>query len=145
MRRRSYAGDMRITNTTRGRRASGPGEPVPVITKATRVDHRDGAGHLDVAYKASLCERASHCARKADDRAFVSGTWTSDAAAEGAAEEFVMTVTSGGNGGEAMLDVVMLEENGGPFVETTAAMELGYDTEPSGPTGASRVGSRRIT
>jgi hypothetical protein len=65
---------MSTTNATRGRHAPNPGEPVPVTTKAHRVDHRDGAGHLDAAYKASLRERASHYARKANDRAFVSGT-----------------------------------------------------------------------
>lgn len=123
----SYADDMHTINAIRVRKAANPGEPTPPVTTAHRVDHRDGAGHLDAAYEASLCERASHCARNANDRAFVSGTWSSDPAAVEAAEEFIIAVTSGENG--SMLDAVMPEENGGPFVETSAATEFAYDTD----------------
>jgi hypothetical protein len=118
---------MRTINANRLRHAAHRGELTPVTSKAHRVDHRDGAGHLDAAYAASLGERASHRARMANDRAFVSGTWSSDPAAEEAAEEFVMAVTSGENGGESLLDAVMPEEIGGPFLETSGAMEFAYD------------------
>ena len=74
---------------------------------------------------------AARGARKVGDRAFVSGTWCSDPAAEEAAEEFVIAVTTGENAGEFMLDAVTTEENGGPFVETSAATEYAYGSEPS--------------
>lgn len=83
---------------------------------------------------ARLRERAARGARKEDaDRAFVSGTWCSDPAAEEAAEEFVIAVTTGENAGEFMLDAVTTEENGGPFIETSAATEYAYGIEPSEP------------
>jgi hypothetical protein len=99
--------------------------------KVRRVDHRDGGGHLDAAYTARLRERASLGARLVADRAFVSGTWCSDPAAEEAAEEFVIAVTTCENAGEFMLDAVTTEENGGPFIETSAATEYAYGLEPS--------------
>jgi hypothetical protein len=108
------------------------------LAKASRVDHRDGGGHLDPIYQSSPQQRASYRARKAEDRAFVSGTWSADASAEESAEEFLMTITSGENGGEFALDAVMPEEYGGPFVITTAGAEFAYETDGSNPTGASR-------
>jgi len=136
--RTSYSGEMRTVNATRFPHATGPAEPTPVVTRAARVDHRDGAGHLDAAYMTRLRERASHGARKASDRAFVNGTWTSDPSAEEAGEEFVIAVTTCENAGESMLDMVTTEENGGPFVETSAATEFAYGAEPSSPTAARR-------
>ena len=121
---------------TRVRHATCPTGPAPVVTKTHRVDHRDGAGHLDTAYMARLRECASQGARKAGDRAFVNGTFSSDPAAEEAAEEFVIAVTTGENAGESTLDTVTTEENGGPFVETSSATEFAYGSGPSKPTGA---------
>jgi hypothetical protein len=85
---------------------------------------------------ARLRECASQGARKAGDRAFVNGTFSSDPAAEEAAEEFVIAVTTGENAGESTLDTVTTEENGGPFVETSSATEFAYGSGPSKPTGA---------
>jgi hypothetical protein len=106
--------------------------------KLSRVDHRDGAGHLAPVYRASLEQRASYRARKANDRAFVSGTWSADPTAEESAEEFLIAVTTGESGGESTLDAVMPEENGGPFVVTAAGAEFAYGTDRSNPTGATR-------
>ncbi len=103
--------------------------PTPVATKTRRVDHRDGAGHLDAAYMARLRQRASHTAHRADDRAFVNGSRSSDPAAEEAGEEFLIAVTTGESGGESMLDLVTTEENGGPFVETSASTEFAYGAD----------------
>ena len=71
------------------------------------------------------------------DRAFVSRTCR-DPTAEESAEEFVLTVTSGEDGGEGRLDEVTLEERGGPFVETSAATEFAYGTDSTNPSGATR-------
>jgi hypothetical protein len=118
--------------------ATGPAEPTPVVTRAARVDHRDGAGHLDAAYMTRLREHASHGGRKATDRAFVNATWTSDPSAEEAGEEFVIAVTTCENAGESMLDMVTTEENGGPFLEMSGATEFAYGAEPLKPSGVRR-------
>ena len=109
-----------------------------ILAKTSRVDHRDGAGHLNPAYAASLYERASLRAENSIGRAFVSRPWSADSAAEGSGEEFVRTVTSGEDGGEDELDDVTLEERGGPFVETSGATEFAYGTDASNPVGATR-------
>jgi hypothetical protein len=127
--RTSYPGKMRRMNAIPVRDGSHAADVTPA--KAHRIDHRDGAGHLDAAYIARLRERASRGARKVADRAFVNGTWCSDPAAEEAAEEFVIAVTTCENAGEFMLDAVTTEENGGPFVETSAAIEYAYGVETS--------------
>ena len=109
-----------------------------ILAKTSRVDHRDGAGHLSPAYAASLYERASLRAENTSERAFVRGTWSADPSAEGSGEEFVRTVTSGEDGGEGELDDVTMEERGGPFVETSAATEFAYGADASNPIGATR-------
>ena len=112
--------------------------PAALLSKFSRVDHRDGAGHLEPAYAASLSAQASLRAQKTTERAFVSGSFSADSAAEESAEEFVLTVTSGEDGGESELDDVTLEERGGPFVETSAATEFGYRTDATNPVDATR-------
>jgi hypothetical protein len=118
-------------NLTRFLHASGPTEPKSLVGKVSRVDHRDGAGHLEPAYKARLEGRTARLSRTAKERAFVGDPWAVDSMAERSAEEFVMTVTSGEDAGADMLGAVTPEENGGPFVETSAAMEFAYGTDPS--------------
>jgi hypothetical protein len=129
---------MDTLSTTRMARVAKLAKHNSPATKVSRVDHRDGAGHLAPVYEASLQERTSYRVRKAKNRAFVSGPWSVDTAAEASAQEFLMTVTSGENGGEFMLDAVMPEENGGPFVVTAAGAEFAYETDRSNPTGAMR-------
>ncbi len=127
---------MPTTNHTLTARAAR--HAAPVATKARRVDHRDGAGHLDPVYEARLTAHVSERAHKAQDRAFVSGTRTADAGAEESAEEFVMTVTSGEDGGEFMLEGTASEEDGGPFIETSATKEFAYGSDRTNPIGATR-------
>jgi hypothetical protein len=121
---------------TRFLRAADLTEPKSLVAKVSPVDHRDGAGHLDPAYKARLEGRTSRLSRGAKDRAFVRNPWAADSMAERSAEEFVMTVTSGDGAGAAMLGAVTPEENGGPFVETSAATEFAYGPDSSNPTSA---------
>jgi hypothetical protein len=94
------------------------------ITPARRVDHRNGAGHLDAMYEADLRVRAHDSAQNASERAFVSGTWSTDPAAEEAAEEFVRTVTSGEDGGAHALYEESPAEN--DVLETNAGAEFLY-------------------
>ena len=125
-------------NLTRIPRAAKLAARTAPLSTFARVDHRDGAGHLEPAYAASLYARVSDRAHKPEDRAFLSGTWSADQTAEESAEEFVMTVTSGEDGGEFMLDEATPEENGGPFVETSATTEFAYGTDRTNPSGATR-------
>jgi hypothetical protein len=69
-------------------------------TKTRRVDHRDGSGHLDPVYEAELRGRVRAQVYAVDEWAFVRGRSSRDPEAEDAGEEFVMTVTSGVDGGE---------------------------------------------
>jgi hypothetical protein len=90
--------------------SSGSSASWPVNTR--RVEHRDGAGHLDPIYEAELRGRVRAEARAVDEWAFVRGRSSRDPDAEDAGEEFVMTVTSGVDGGESAL-AEETEENGG--------------------------------
>ena len=53
-------------------------------------------------------------------------------------EEFVRSVTSGGNAGDEMHEEEVIEEVGGPFVETTAETEFADGTDASNPEDAER-------
>ena len=116
-----------------------PPVPVATVVRARRVEHRNGAGHLDPAYEAALRTRViDRGARHIGERAFVSGSPSADSNAEECAEDFVMTVTTGEDGGEAALDEETDEERGGPFVETRASAEFAYGFDESNPAGATR-------
>jgi hypothetical protein len=104
------------------------------MVRARREEHRNGAGHLDPAYEAALRARViDRGARHIGERAFVSGPSSADSNAEGCAEDFVMTVTTGD-----ALDEETDEERGGPFVETRASAEFAYGVDESNPAGATR-------
>jgi hypothetical protein len=105
---------------------------------ARSVDHRGGDGHLDPAYESILRARAREAARHRPDKAFVLGASSANPTAEACGEEFVMTVTSGEDGGEATLDSVTNEERGGPFVPSSAGTEFAYDTDESNPPDGTR-------
>jgi hypothetical protein len=115
-----------------------PAASVASVVPARSVAHRNGAGHLDPAYEAALRARVIERPRHINDRAFVSGPRSADSNAEECAEDFVMTVTSGEDGGEAGHDEETDEERGGPFVETRASAEFAYDVDESNPAGATR-------
>jgi len=103
-----------------------------------RADHRDGSGHLDPAYEADLRARVRGRIAHADERAFVRGTSTVNARAEQSAEEFVMAITTGEEGGAPGLDEVSSEESGGPFLVTYARTEFAYDVDESNPADGTR-------
>jgi hypothetical protein len=103
-----------------------------------RVDHRGGDGHLDPAYESLLRARVHDGDHRAPEKAFVRGSSSTDPTAEECGEEFVMTVTSGEDGGESSLDEVSTEERGGPFVVTSGQTEFAYDADESNPPDGTR-------
>ena len=78
-----------------------PAASVASMVPARRVAHRNGAGPLDPACEAALRARVTERPRHINDRTFVKGPRSADSNAEEGAEDFVMTVTSGEDGGEA--------------------------------------------
>jgi hypothetical protein len=115
-----------------------PASSVARLVPARRVEHRNGAGHLEPAHEAALRAGVIDRVRHADERAFVSSPVSDDSSAEEYGEDFVMTVTSGEDGREAALDEETDEERGGPFVETCASAEFAYGVDESNPVGATR-------
>jgi hypothetical protein len=61
---------------------------------------------------------------------------TEDDLAESLAEEFLQSATSGGDVSDEVLDHVVPEEIGGPFVESSAGQEFASGTDESNPEDA---------
>jgi hypothetical protein len=59
-----------------------------------------------------------------------------DDLAQEVAEGFLASATSGEETGEDMANVEVPEEEGGPFIETSARDEFGFDPDPSNPEDA---------
>lgn len=97
----------------------------------------DRPGHLDPKYAASLRE-LGHEAHAKDAKAFVDGAKSGDDLAEELAEEAVVAMTSGEDGLEDDLQAPVDEENGGPFVRSTAKEEFAKGTDASNPKSAKR-------
>jgi hypothetical protein len=106
-------------------------------TKRTPVPRRDGSGHLNPEYEAHLLE-LSRVGKEPERMAFVDGTLNSDPGATEFALEFVESATAAQSEGQEMLDREMPEEEGGPFVETSAATEFAMDSEAPNIEGATR-------
>lgn len=87
---------------------------------------RDGSGHLDPAYESLLLSASAGSSGGRLERAFL-GSRSSDPVAEEWASDFVAGVTSGHAEAQELLDRTLPEEDGGPFLETSAKTELAYD------------------
>lgn len=88
---------------------------------------RDGAGHLDPNYEAKLLAASGGSTSREDAQAFLGRPWSTDPVAEEQGGEFVVSVTSGQDDAQGLLDRTMPEEEGGPFVETSGRTEFAYD------------------
>jgi hypothetical protein len=93
----------------------------------SRFRRRDGTGHLDPAYEAMLRAGSGASSGHDHDLAFLGRPWSLDPLAEELAGEFVASATSGHDDAQALLDRMLPEEEGGPFVETSATIELAYE------------------
>ena len=70
---------------------------------------------------------------------------TKDEEAQQLGEEFVRSVTSGEEAESEMEEEAQVEEQGGPFVITTAREEYAYDSDESNPPGTEREPFPRVS
>ena len=70
---------------------------------------------------------------------------TEDEEAQQLGEEFVRSVTSGEEAESEMEEEAQVEEQGGPFVITTAREEFAYDSDESNPPGTEREPFPRVS
>jgi hypothetical protein len=75
---------------------------------------------------------------EANEKAFV-GADTSEDEAKEMGEEFVRSVTSGEEAESEMEEEEATEEQGGPFVVTSASTEYGFGTDESNPVDAEKA------
>jgi hypothetical protein len=106
-------------------------------TKRTPVPRRDGSGHLNPEYQAHLLA-LSRSGRERVTEAFVDSTTDTDPGATELAYEYVESATGAQSEGQEMLDRFMPEEEGGPFVETSAQTEFAMDSDAPNIEGATR-------
>lgn len=105
--------------------------------KKKPIARRDGSGHMNAKYARELRARSGP-SEKEDTRAFLKGSRSTDDLAEQLGEEVVGKANSGEDEAEDVADQFVDEEVGGPFVESTAGKEFGFDTDASNPKGADR-------
>jgi hypothetical protein len=111
----------------------------PEKTPIARV-HRDGAGHLPAEVTADLLAHLHDDAEASpDDRAFFRTARSSDSLAEQLGESFVAAATSGEDASDdARDDEDEVDEQGGPFIESTSETEFADGTDASNPGDATR-------
>ena len=106
-------------------------------TKRPVITRRDGAGHMNPEYEAHLLA-LGRLDKPGDGAAFVDVMTDSDPYATELALEYVESATAGQNEGQEMLDRQEPEEDGGPFVETSANTEFATDSDAPNIEGATR-------
>jgi hypothetical protein len=113
-------------------------KPIPA-TPAPQVRRRDGAGHLDAHYAATLREKSLEGQVRDRDDAFIGREGhTKDNLAEALGETWVATATSGEDENEDVFSQGVPEDEGGPFVTTTAGQEFAEGTDASNPERSKR-------
>jgi hypothetical protein len=115
------------------KRKKKPDGPRPAPAKPTRAPlrRRDGSGHLDPTYRRGLLARSAGNPEPEGQRAFFDEPRSGDTLAEQLGEEFIEAATSGQDEGDERFDQVVPEENGGPFIETSANTEFAGGTDES--------------
>jgi hypothetical protein len=106
------------------------------------IKRRDAQGRIDPKYARELLEKARETSND-DDRpeamqAFLKRASSNEALAEELGEAFVEAVTSGEESEGDRHERVTLEENGGPFVETSGNEEYAVGTDESNIASATR-------
>jgi hypothetical protein len=107
--------------------------------KATPIRRRDGTGHLDAGYAAMLREKSLEGRVQDRDGAFIGRSGrSSDNLAEAMGETWIETATSGEDENEDVFNQSVPEDEGGPFVTTTAGQEFAEGIDASNPKGSKR-------
>jgi hypothetical protein len=106
------------------------------------IRRRDPQGRIDPQYARELLEKARET-RNDDDgpeagHAFLKGPSSNEALAEELGEAFVEAATSGEESEALRHERITLEENGGPFVETSGNEEFAVGTDESNIATATR-------
>jgi hypothetical protein len=109
------------------------------VAKAAPMRRRDGTGHLDPNYAATLREKSREGRVRDPDDAFIGRAGhTQDNLAEAMGETWVATATSGEDESEDVFNQSVPEDEGGPFVTTTAGQEFAEGTDASNPERSKR-------
>jgi hypothetical protein len=106
------------------------------------IKRRDSLGRIDPKYARELLAKARET-QNADDRpeashAFLKRASSNESLAEDRGEAFIEAITSGEESEADRHERVTLEENGGPFVETSANEEYAVGTDESNIASATR-------
>ncbi len=106
------------------------------------IKRRDAQGRIDPRYARELLEKARETQNTDDSpeaiQAFLKRASSNEALAEGMGEAFVEAITSGDESEAQRHELITLEENGGPFVETTGNEEYAVGTDESNIETATR-------
>jgi hypothetical protein len=106
------------------------------------IRRRDPQGRIDPRYARELLEKARETKNDDDSpeagRAFLKGPSSNEELSEGMGEAFIEAVTSGEESEGDRHERVTLEENGGPFVETSGNEEFAVGTDESNISTATR-------
>ena len=101
---------------------------------APPVVRRDGTGHLNPVYAASLRERTKENVPPVEEAFQLRG----DPLAQELGESVLRIATSGEDSESEALDEAVPEESGGPFIETSSNVEVAHGTDASNPKRATR-------
>jgi hypothetical protein len=104
--------------------------------KAKPIQRRDHPGHIDPKYAKNLLRKSDKPEKEPDS--FIPRARSKDTLVEELGEEFVKQVTSAEYGAEDAMNQDVVEEVGGPFIETRAGTEFAEGTDASNPKGATR-------
>lgn len=113
-------------------------KPKKASRKPSAIRRYDHAGHLDPIYAAGLRAIGKQTQVKDDDRAFVSTGRSSDDLANELGEEAVKSMTSGEDDLASHRDARVIEEQGGPWVVSSASEEFALGFDDSNPADAHR-------
>jgi hypothetical protein len=106
------------------------------------IRRRDAQGRIDPRYARNLLEKARETQNTDDSpeagHAFLKRASSTDSLAEEMGEAFVEAVTSGEESEALRHELVTLEENGGPFIETSGNEEYAVGTDESNIATATR-------
>lgn len=105
----------------------------------TSITRRDATGHMDSRYEHDLlAESRENHEDHGSNGAFIARPRTGDELGDELGEAFVRSATSGEEAGPERKDQVTTEEDGGPFVISSAATEYAGGTDASNIAGATR-------